>query len=230
MVTHSVLLMLLKSCNMNTSLIDCRVCDNCKRRGFDVPVHLHLARDVERKWKKIYYNVESGLGTVALCSCCDRYLMSGEKRNDPVDYWPAMLYTFLSHENQSNVASVPFAVRWKIVPEGWRRWWKDAFWERIVHDERAPLFRDVTEELLKQEEVLDNLKWMELAEWMDKHFAFPEVSFDPFLKFKKTREHASFLPVICICLSFCPFANLRSTFSRENKQPKTSGTLSFWMF
>lgn len=153
-------------------------CQNCRRRGADINLHLCSGPAVKRKCRKMYYRVEGSSPNVLLCSCCKSYLMDGQG-NRPADYWPAMVYSFLSHVNSGNIKSVSFEAKWRLIPSPWKRWWNNAFPDNMQVDYQEDggnsLFRDLTEELLDMERVMDRLRWMELAQFMDKHLAFPEV-------------------------------------------------------
>lgn len=149
-------------------------CANCKRSGTDIVLTYHDCRVVRRKHAKLYFAVVSRSASIGLCKECDCYLMKRGK-NEAVHYWPAMIYVFLTHDTASKGREIAFETKWNLLPTTWRRWWSDEFSDRMLDHESEPLFADKTEELQNVEEAISNLKWMDLALCMDKHFAYPEV-------------------------------------------------------
>lgn len=132
---------------------------------------------MKKKKKKLYYTVvtDNQMVDVALCHHCEQYLMVKTTNNRTRDYWPAMVYVFLSCKTSGNLKSVPFRLKWRLIPATWRRWWSDVLADRIEDVEEDPMFQDVTSVLLEMEEVFRELRWVDLAKCVDKHFAFPEV-------------------------------------------------------
>lgn len=142
----------------------------------DIVLECYATCDVKRKHAKVYYSVESTSDLVRLCCYCGRYLMENKKRNLPGEYWPAMIYVFLSHENSSDAMLTPFKMRWDLLPPKWKNWWYDEFSAHMCASSESSVFTDVTAEAARLEEAINNLEWMELAVCMDRHFAYPEVS------------------------------------------------------
>ena len=129
----------------------------------------------KHKQSKTYWNIGKlprHQDTVVLCSCCYRYILEGS--NDGNDYWPSMIYSFLSYTSSSDSIEVPFRHRWKMVPDSWRHWWTDEFHDRGI-DAIDAVFVDMTKELRALEDAISKLKWVGLEDAMDKHFAIPEV-------------------------------------------------------
>lgn len=153
-----------------------RSCDNCRRRGEDINLKPYDRVRYNRRHRLAYYAIPRECKRAFLCGCCDRYII--EQSKNASDYWPPMVYIFLTHKNAPNVLKVPFKERWKAVPQNWRPWWQFEFRQQIDqqgsrHDEC--LFVDVTQELEDFNSALSELKWLRLAREMDKHLAYSEV-------------------------------------------------------
>ncbi|CAJ1944663.1 unnamed protein product [Cylindrotheca closterium] len=162
-------------------------CVNCKRTGDDVRVKQY-SRVLLRGRHRKTYNCVPKLTTeeniilrvhgqdalkVWLCSCCDHYLLGGS--NDPADYWPAMVYKFLVHENSEHSINVSVYEKWQLIPSTWRPWWRSHFAMYNFDETEKSLFVDFTEELEEVKEAIDDLGWVRLTKQMDKHFAYPEI-------------------------------------------------------
>ena len=148
-------------------------CENCMRRGPDINIGSVSYAAVRRKNQVKYYNIkERRHEAVMICSHCNRYLFEVKKR--PGDYWPALVYCFLTCKSGPDILDVPFRDRWKLLPREWRIWWEYEFID-IIGEETECLFRDVTKQLARAEVVLEELKWKDLSKFMDEHLAYPEV-------------------------------------------------------
>ena len=86
---------------------DGRGCDNCKRIGFDISINVHVGQNVKKKHGKKYFCVDRDSMIVGLCSSCEEYLLGNKRVPQVSDYWPAMVYKFLSHQSASNLKPVP---------------------------------------------------------------------------------------------------------------------------
>lgn len=157
-----------------------RVCANCRRQG--VLLFIHSKNVLRRKQGKRYFHVamdDSSLTMVSLCSECESYLLSPGKPYAR-DYWPAMVWAFLSYEMVDDFLLAPcLGNRWAIIPMTWREWWLSSVsmldGGPISLQNPSPLFCDKTLETNTFQSAISSLKWMELAKEMDKHLAYPEV-------------------------------------------------------
>ena len=149
-----------------------RCCDNCKRRGSDIRLTSYGRDRYCRANRLTYYSIPRTLPFAFLCSSCDHYII--EKSKSASDYWPAMVYMFLKHENSPNVLSVSFEERWKVIPQTWRAWWEQEFANKLDGQEEC-LFVDRTIELEQLEAALSDNNWLPLARQIDQHVAYPEV-------------------------------------------------------
>ena len=174
-------------------------CANCRRQGDTLLTRVFDRCLLRGKQSRVYYcigKLGKNCKRVRLCGLCDHYLL--EKSNDPCDYWPAMVFKFLSHVNSAGVAEVSFQEKWKVVPETWRHWWSFEFRDIMV-DSIDSVFVDLTKELEETEKAITRLLWRQLAETMDKHFAYPEVGLRHYV--------STFLSARCVNISvwFCRF-------------------------
>lgn len=162
-------------------------CSNCRRKSDDIRVTEYSRTLLKGKHSKVFYalppmsneqvNLRRREGDDAvkvwLCSHCDRYLLEGS--NDACDYWPAMIYKFLVHQNSETAVSVSMEEKWKLIPTSWRSWWEEEFEWFGLDVAGDALFVDLTKERQNVLNAISELKWLYLAEQMDAHFAFPEV-------------------------------------------------------
>lgn len=150
-------------------------CDNCRRAGRDIHLTEYRRSRLRGKNKRCYFAVDTnnGCSSMHLCGCCDRYLLEGS--NDATDYWPAMIYCFLSHKSLPDTVDLSFVTKWSYIPLSWRRWWLPAFQNDIQDHVVEPMFDDVSADLSEAEEAIRGLKWKKLALYMDRHLAYPEV-------------------------------------------------------
>jgi len=150
-------------------------CENCKRTF--VPVSFYRRSDL--KTRKKLCNIPAGHGSsnVRLCECCYAFLTTSQNRSR--DYWPTMIFLFLSLQDVPAMVNLSFREKWKMIPVVWRQWWEVTFSEEIAalnDDDMESAFIDVTEQKVHLEEVIGELKWRTLGLAMDRHFAYPEVS------------------------------------------------------
>lgn len=165
-------------------------CANCKRVGSDLNICKVNRELLKGKHNRQYYSIPNltkeekkmrrhfgpDAVNVYLCSCCVRHLLENSGNTyDANDYWPAMIYKFLSHKNSEYVEKLSFHHKWSLIPATWRHWWETEFQDSII-DAPNPVFVDVSQELQEVTEAINELKWNHLARCMDKHFAYPEVS------------------------------------------------------
>ena len=154
-------------------------CGNCKRRDAGLSVRQFSRQLLLHKHSRPYFSLpkltRQELATrrrhgqdavkVWLCCHCERHLL--ENSNDVCDFWPAMVYKFLNHENSKHSNKVVFRDRWKLIPSTWRHWWDDEFQDRELDANEESLFIDVSVELEKTKKAIANLTWKNLAECMD---------------------------------------------------------------
>lgn len=150
-------------------------CENCMRRCVRTEV---FQRGNLKTRKKFSHIRSSGPRLVRLCKCCSEFLTN--ERNESRNYWPSMIYEFLSMrvDLDENMVTLSFRDKWRLIPCSWRSWWEGVFTTELasINGSIEPAFRDVTTEKRILEEAIEKLTWVDLAKAIDRHLAFPEVS------------------------------------------------------
>lgn len=152
-------------------------CSNCRRHGHGINLTQCSLEDIDKlkqKTQMIYNCIPRGSTSVFLCSHCNNFLLSRSKQKPRYcDYWPAMIYAFLSSTPNANLVAPNLNERWKCLPETWRKWWRHVFVEQLMEED--PLFIDLSTELEELKNGIKQLEWINLARLLDEHLAYPEV-------------------------------------------------------
>lgn len=110
-----------------------------------------------------------------VCNECYQYLMAPTAIDrDKNVSWPAFAWSVL--KNPQHVSQV-----WKLVPDTWRPWWKDAIISRFgeyefqAHIDGNSLFHDVSHEMEMDLDALQNLRWTKDLMEREVSLALPTV-------------------------------------------------------
>ena len=154
-------------------------CQNCRRRGDDLSFCLVTKRELQHNSRLKYYNIDSNDEHVRICSSCYCYFFENGCDKNCKDYWPAMVYKFLVHENADIGIKVSFEAKWSLLPVKWRRFWREEFSHMQMDGEdgeEVGAFVDMSEEYSMALDVIEKNRWSSLSKCLDKHYAYPEVS------------------------------------------------------
>ena len=158
-------------------------CYNCHRHVDSCMTHTW--REVCSKSSKKYFNLQSESGGASrfgrnfkLCTQCWSYIL-GPTPSAPIDYFPVMLWKFLSHLPSDSISLVlPYRTRWSYIPTEWRPWWLQSMREldsTISLDNPLPRFYLGTHALDRVRTAIEELQWTELAYVLDHFLEVPLV-------------------------------------------------------
>ena len=134
---------------------------------------------VHNKTSKIYCNFRGKkfYHGIFLCTQCKTYLE--KKKNEEEDYWPAMLWAFLSASPGDNLSlKISLQVKWTIIPNKWRHWWIQPVHKIdpcITLHYPPAVFEDVSLEYDQLTSTVHNLEWQTLADAIDDYMTTPSV-------------------------------------------------------
>ncbi len=157
------------------------MCWNCRRHG--VENDAVAWSEVSRKTRKMYCNFRRPPGQtpefVYLCRLnCRKYMMSADSVSR--DYWPAMMWKFLSSEpTDPIIISLDAITKWSYIPTEWRHWWIGSMQQlhgtHLTVSNPEPKFELATDDYDGIKKAITELKWRDLYKAIDRHVSYPSV-------------------------------------------------------